>query len=364
MEKWTEKLFKGDFLVRGNLSRSIGIEEKVLIQPLMVKGKKVFQFTVFKEKKAFHSNFTEEEAQKALNRYLDGFKEAHFFTVEADLLALKEKGKWRVIEKKATKKMSVGLHNRKKKYLLEQEGHGGFWRALGIAGADGQIKKDKQAKFRQVNRFIEIVDSVLLDLKKESPLRIVDFGCGKAYLTFALYHYLVKVLKMPVDIVGIDLKKDVVENLENIRRELDYQDLKFVHADIKTFNVLEADMVISLHACDTATDLVLEKAIEAEAKVILAVPCCHHELYTKIKQPLLHPLLKHGILKERFSALATDALRALLLEDAGYSTHVIEFVDTEHTPKNLMIKAVRTGSEKSNKQQGDFLRFLMMLGEN
>lgn len=239
--------------------------------------------------------------------------------------------------------------------------NGPFWKALGIANASGKIKPDKQAKFRQVNRFLEIISTVIPHLEGKETLNIVDFGCGKAYLTFALYHYLTEKLNRKVQITGIDLKKDVVIHLETIRKDLGYKSLQFFVGDIKSFPIpnQRVDLVISLHACDTATDLVLDRAIQASAEVILAVPCCQHELYTKIKQPFLNPLLKHGILKERFAALATDALRALRLESSGYAVQVIEFIDTEHTPKNLMLKAIKSNQKNDTIAYDAFYSFLL-----
>lgn len=354
------QIFNDNFLIKAILSKPLSKEDKIVVVPLKIKGELQFQFTIYADKKALHRNLNPKEAEEAISAYLESFKEAHFYTVEADFLALRSKNKeWRWIQSKPTKKPEIPTHNRLKNYILDEASHAPFWKALGIANASGKIKPDKQAKFRQVNRFLEILSSVV----PEGDLNIVDFGCGKAYLTFALYHYLTAVLKRKVNITGIDLKKDVVDHLEAIRKNLGYHSLQFFEGDIKTFSIpnKRVDLVISLHACDKATDLVLDRALEVGAEVILAVPCCQHELYSKIKQPLLAPLLKHGILKERFSALATDALRALRLEAAGYSVQVIEFIDTEHTPKNLMLKAVKSDQvqQLNNTEYQKFYKFLL-----
>lgn len=358
------QIFNDNFLIKAILSKPVSknLEEKIVVVPLKIKDAIQFQFTIFAQKKALHRNINAKEAEAALSRYLENFKEAHFYTVEADFLALRSKtGEWRWIESKPTKKPEITSHNRLKNYVLDEDSHGPFWKALGIANASGKIKPDKQPKFRQVNRFLEIVSTVIPHLTGKDPLNIVDFGCGKAYLTFALYHYLTKTLNRKVKITGIDLKKDVVDHLEAIRKDLGYDSLQFFEGDIKSFPIpnKQVDLVISLHACDTATDLVLDRAIQANAEVILAVPCCQHELYTKIKQPLLNPLLKHGILKERFAALATDALRSLRLEASGYAVQVIEFIDTEHTPKNLMLKAIKSNHKTDDTAYKDFYSFLV-----
>lgn len=358
------KLFENNHLIHAVFSRPIKKDvEKVVIAPLELKGKKIFQFTTFVQNKALHKNYSQEEAEIVLKELQEKFKEAHFYTVDGDYLALKDKKSgWRLIQSKSTKAPRNLMHNRKKNYLLDAESSAEFWKALGIASSDGKIKPDKQAKFRQVNRFIEIVADVIPNLSAER-LCIVDFGCGKAYLTFALYYYLVEKLNRPVEMIGVDLKQDVVDHLEKIRKTLGYDSLKFYTGDIKTFPLPhhKIDLVVSLHACDTATDHVLNRAIKAGAEAILAVPCCQHAFYAKIKQPILNPLLKHGILKERFAALATDAARAAMLEISGYKTQVIEFIDTEHTPKNILIKAVKTEQLPSKELTKDYEAFLAFL---
>jgi SAM-dependent methyltransferase len=368
MQDLIQSLFRDDFLIQAVLSKPSkkGQDAKITIVPLSIKGQKVFQFTRFALPKAFHENHDPKDAQAALQRYLEFFKEAHFYTKEADILAMKAKtGEWRLIKSKSSKAQEVKTHNRLKQYALDEAGHAAFWKALGIANASGKIKPDRQAKFRQVNRFLEIVSDVIPHFPADQTLNIIDFGCGKAYLTFALYHYLVDVLKRSVSMVGIDLKQDVVNHLEGIRKALGFDCLQFYVGDIKTFPLPKEriDLVVSLHACDTATDHVLNRSIQAGVEVILAVPCCQHAFYSKIKQPALAPILKHGILKERFAALATDAARAAHLENSGYAVKVIEFIDTEHTPKNLMLKAIKSEAfpkPTSAQEFNDFLSYLSL----
>jgi hypothetical protein len=208
---------------------------------------------------------------------------------------------------------------------------------LGVMTPDGKVRAQRYDKFRQVNRFLELVDDVL----PRRPLRIVDFGSGKSYLTFALYHLLAVERGADVEVVGLDLKEDVIERCRSLAERLGYDRLRFEVGDIALFEGEPADVVVSLHACDTATDAALERAVRWRAEVILAVPCCQHELAGQLEVEELAPLLAHGILRERFAALATDAARAQLLEAVGYDAQVVEFVDLEHTAKNLLIRAVR-----------------------
>lgn len=341
---------------------SKGGPSKITCRPLEIKGQPGFQFTIEENNKAFHKNCDFGSVKDLFFKFLEPFKEVHLFTKEADLHFIRTKtNTWKGLKAKPSKKALPIAHNRQKQYLLDAGSHA-FWKALGIANSDGAIKPDKQAKFRQVNRYIELLDDVLAAFPKDKPLTIIDFGCGKAYLTFALYHYLVDILKRQVTMIGIDLKQDVVDKLEQIRKILDYHKLSFHAGDIRTYPIPSSvDIVISLHACDTATDAVLERAVVAGAHAIVAVPCCQHAFYTKIDHPDLKPLLKHGILKERFAALATDAARAALLESKGYATQVLEFIDTEHTPKNLMIRAIKSQALSSSLAE-EYRAFLHSLG--
>ena len=211
---------------------------------------------------------------------------------------------------------------------------------------DGKVKNKRYDKFRQLNRYLEIVNDVMEGMDQKF-IRIVDFGCGKAYLTFALYHYLVEILGKDVEIIGLDLKENVIDFGNETAKVLGYEKLSFIKGDIQSYGTEdEIDMVISLHACDTATDDALVKAIGWQAKIIMAVPCCQHELNPIINSDSLKGMLKYGIYKERLAALLTDALRASLLEQSGYNVDVLEFVSLEHSAKNLMIRAVKTGDQK------------------
>lgn len=233
---------------------------------------------------------------------------------------------------------------------------------LGVQTEDGKIRNQYYDKFRQINRFIEYIDDSLQYLPKDKQLRIIDFGSGKSYLTFALYHYLHIEKGYDLKVTGLDLKKEVIEHCQQIADDLQYEQLEFLVGDINNYNVEdEVDLVVTLHACDVATDLAIAQAINWKAKVILSVPCCQHELFSQIVAPELEVMLQHGLLKERFSALATDALRAELLSLAGYDVQLLEFIDMEHTPKNILIRAYYTGRQPTEKERQKYESFRDLL---
>lgn len=286
------------------------------------------------------------------------FRQALIHTKDACYhILINRKGFPTILKKKSTKKdPSIQLqHNRSKNYLLCEGNPIPFLIALGVMDSQGKIYPKKYDKFRQINRYLEIITDLLPALTSEStslPFRIIDFGCGKSYLTFALYYYLVQQLQLPIEIIGLDLKQEVIDGCIALAKQLGYHHLSFVVGNAKDYQTSQpVDMVISLHACNTATDIAIAKAIAWQAKVIVAVPCCHQELMHQINNSSLQILLKHGILRERFAAMVTDAMRAQLLEIHGYKSDVVEFIDMEHTPKNILIRAVRciNNSNNSNK---------------
>ena len=271
-----------------------------------------------------------------------------------------------VSEEKSPVSGEVGSPDRKSKNYLLQEGVPvPFLVHLGLMTAEGKVVKSKYDKFRQINRFLEMLDDVLGDvlklreseknpLSENSPLSIVDFGSGKSYLTFAVQHYLTEVKKIPAQIFGLDLKKDVIAYCNTLAQKLSLKNLSFAVGDIASFGEdRHPDIIVTLHACDTATDYALDYAIRQKAKAILSVPCCQHEINSQLAAKSVSedspfaPLLKYGLIKERFSALATDAIRADLLEQKGYKVQILEFIEESATPKNLLIRAVRTGKEKN-----------------
>ena len=239
---------------------------------------------------------------------------------------------------------TVAAHNRAKNYVLPAGVPCDFLIRLGIMSEDGTVFPRSYGKFRQINRYLEIVEDVFPYLPKDKTLKIIDFGCGKAYLTFALYHYLKVMKQRNVEIIGLDLKEDVIDFCSGVASDLGYDELKFLKGDIADYTDDHADMVVTLHACDTATDYALIHAVDWNTKVILSVPCCQHELFKQIKNDLHKPILKHGILKDRFTEYLTDGLRGLKLEACGYNVAMIEFTSLEHTARNIMIKAVKTNA--------------------
>lgn len=251
-------------------------------------------------------------------------------------------------------------HNRQKHYILKEGIPVPFLQDLGVMTGDGKVVRTKYDKFRQINRFLELIEDVLPALDAGQENRIIDFGCGKSYLTFAMYYYLHELKGYPVRITGLDLKKDVISRCSRLAESYGYDSLEFCHGDIADYSGADqVDMVVTLHACDTATDYALAKAVAWGAKVILSVPCCQHELNRTMENPLLKPVFQYGIIKERMAALYTDALRAQLLEHRGYRTQILEFIDMEHTPKNLLIRAVWDGRPKDNLGEiGEILEFL------
>jgi hypothetical protein len=308
---------------------------KVTVRPVLVDEELRYQFEYRKGGKATHANLLPLEAETELAGLIHrDFRQALLQTPAHDYQVLDGE---KVLRRPPTGKPAGLEHNRRKRRLLEEGRPVPFLVELGVMTPEGKVRAQRYDKFRQVNRFLELVDDVL----PQRPLSIVDFGSGKSYLTFALYHLLAVERGVDVDVIGLDLKEDVIERCRSLAKRLGYERLRFEVGDIALFEGEPADVVVSLHACDTATDAALERAVRWGAEVILAVPCCQHELAGQLRVDALAPLLSHGILRERFAALATDAARAQLLEAVGYDTQVVEFIDLEHTAKNLLIRAVR-----------------------
>ncbi len=332
---------------------------KVKVRPLEKRGQLVFQFEAFTEKQAFHSNLDKKEAGEKFMEYAEQFRQIQIETTgEEYTVLISKKGKAAV--KKRKKKVKTGQadlsHNRKKHYILEEGVPVPFLHDLGVMTEDGKIVKTRTDKFRQINRFLEFIEDILPRLDRERELTILDFGCGKSYLTFAMYYYLHELKGYDIRIIGLDLKEDVIEHCGKLAEKYGYEKLTFLVGDIADYSGTDhVDMVVTLHACDTATDYALAKAVGWKADVILSVPCCQHELNGQLSGISgggnLAPVLDYGLLRERFAALATDGLRAKYLERSGYETQVLEFIDMEHTPKNILLRAVRRDSD-SGKTSG------------
>lgn len=318
---------------------------KVIAKLIEIKAGPRVQFTFVEATRETHRNATfDEAAAEARALFESSYQEANLFLASADVtFKRRNDGTLDVVSRKPSKQATLPvLHNRGKQYLIPDGVPCPFLIEIGVMTREGQVRAAKYDKFRQVNRFLELVNDVLPELPKDGVLRVVDFGCGKSYLTFALHHLLTVIHQRDVEIVGLDLKREVMAHCEEVARKLDCRGLTFRVGDIAAHETGDpVHLTVSLHACDVATDAALLKAIGWGTQVILAVPCCQHEFASKMSRELLPPLQRHGILRERFASLATDAYRALLLERHGYRTQVIEFIDMEHTPKNLMLRAIR-----------------------
>ena len=322
------------------------LADKVKILPVKLKEQLYFQTSVSDGKKEFHKNYEKAELLEQLDHWLrKDYRQLQMDTTTQSIQALvSKKGKTTVKQKIARDMRSARVldHNRKKRYLLEEGTPIPFLVDLGVMTAEGAIVRSRYDKFRQINRYLEFVEDILPELDKDRELTLIDFGCGKSYLTFALYYYLTVKKQYRIRMIGLDLKKDVMEHCQELAEKYGYDRLTFLTGDIADYDGVElVDMVVSLHACDTATDYALEKALQWNAKVIFAVPCCHHELNRQMHSTEMNPVLKYGLIQERMAALMTDAFRADVLELEGYQVQVLEFIDMEHTPKNILIRAVK-----------------------
>lgn len=334
---------------------------KICARPMLKNKSLLFQIEEYTKTQVFHKNLTAGDASSYLTGKLSSdtssqtasFKNALVETKSFTANVLVSKKGTITIKKKmnaSPKQTKISLsHNRKKKYILEEGIPVPFLIDLGVMTQNGNIINAHYDKFRQINRFLEYIEDILPSLPTGRELRILDFGCGKSYLTFAIYYYL---KGYPVRITGLDLKEDVIRHCNELAVKYGYDKLEFLCGDIAYYDgCSQVDMVVTLHACDTATDYALAKAVGWGAKVILSVPCCQHELNKQMKNDLLSPVLHYGILKERMAALITDGLRAQILEANGYRTQILEFIDMAHTPKNLLIRAVYNGHCADNKAQ-------------
>ena len=343
---------------------------KVKIRPVLLQGTLVFQETLYRGTQVFHSNYVMADMENAILEYMTIiFKQAELKSnAQQATVLVSKKGKITIKKRgnnlkgvEAEGKNEALSHDRKKQYILQEGRPVDFLVGLGVQTKDGKVSKAKYDKFRQINRYLEFIEDVIDELPKEKSIRIIDFGCGKSYLTFAMYYYLHELQGRNVEITGLDLKEEVINHCNQLAIQCGYENLSFEKGDISTYQGADqVDMVVSLHACDVATDYAIEKAVNWGAKVIMAVPCCQHEVNKQIKCEQLAPVLKYGLIKERMSALITDAVRANILEQRGYDTQILEFIDMEHTPKNLLIRAVkRQGMRPKIKNNiDDFMEFI------
>ena len=331
--------------------------KKVKVRPVLKKEQLLFQCEEHRNNQVFHENCASAQAVDVLCKYMEQFRQMQLETKQMRYTVLvSKKGKVTIQKKQQTgcvKEVNLS-HNRSKRYILEEGITVPFLQDLGVMTQEGKIVRTKFDKFRQINRFLEFIEDILPQLDKEREVTILDFGCGKSYLTFAMYYYLHELKQMDVRIIGLDLKKEVIRHCNELSEKYGYEKLKFLEGNIADYTgVDEVDMVVTLHACDTATDFALAKAVGWNAKVILSVPCCQHELNGQMKSDVLAPILKYGLIKERLAALVTDAMRAEYLEGQGYDAQILEFIDMEHTPKNILIRAVKSGKPRCNRERLD-----------
>ena len=325
---------------------------KVKIRPVMKQDRLLFQCEEYRNNQAFHLNLEAEATSEYVENQMKVFKQMQMETRQFRYQVLvSKKGKMTIQKRLQTAEVKEVnySHNRAKHYILEEGKTVPFLRDLGVMTKTGEIVRTKFDKFRQINRFLEFIEDILPQLPKDREVTILDFGCGKSYLTFAMYYYLHELNGYDIRIIGLDPKTDVIEACNQLAKKYGYKKLKFLEGNIADYTGSdEVDMVVTLHACDTATDFALAKAVGWKAKVILSVPCCQHELNGQMANEVLAPLFSYGLIKERMAALVTDSLRAEYLKREGYDTKISEFIYMEHTPKNILIRAVYTGKRGDN----------------
>lgn len=342
-----------------------------------------FQAEFFTEKQAFQKSFTAEQAREFIEKHAGtAFKNCIVKTDTEEITTMaNKKGEIKVF-RKATKNFSTeqkfsNNFNRIKNYILQEGNPVSFLIELGVMTKDGKVVAQKYDKFRQINRFLEFINDIIESIEnlngasytQENPLRIVDFGSGKSYLTFAVYYFLTELKKIPVYITGLDLKEDVIKNCDSLAKKLGCKNLEFKIGNIADYSSEKnPDIIITLHACDTATDFALDYAVKHNAKAILSVPCCQHEINSQLEKQKIKSespfasIERFGILRERFAAIATDAIRAELLEQCGYTVQVLEFIDMSHTPKNILIRAVKKQSDNFKNKESK-IRMKSLLDE-
>ena len=328
---------------------------KIKIRPIRLKGQICYQASATEGQKVLHKNYGRTELIEYVEKELaENFRQFQAQGAVTDgVVLVSKKGKMTIKQKhhEQKEKVQIQAHNRVKQYILKEGVPVPFLIDLGVMNEQGKIIHARYDKFRQINRFLEFIEDILPRLSRDREITILDFGCGKSYLTFAMYYYLHELKEYDIRIIGLDLKKEVICHCNELSEKYGYEKLRFLEGDIADYTgVNKVDMVVTLHACDTATDYALAKAVGWDAKVILSVPCCQHELNRQIRNEVLEPVLRYGLLKERMAALITDGLRAQYLEREGYEAQILEFIDMEHTPKNILIRAVKRNQKADQKE--------------
>lgn len=348
-------------------------EIKSVITPKEISGKLALQLETFsKDNKAYHTNIRDSFEAELMGIFAK-YSQINLITTVGDCQFMRAKsGKETLI---GNKKIEIALkdgnfkvvdlerNNKTKKYILS--GEEDFLKKLGVSDQNGRIRDKMQSKFRQINRFIEHIAEIK-DKLPEKSINIYDLCCGKSYLSFAVYHYFKNVLGMDVNMVCVDLKADVIEYCQAVASRIGFEGMEFICGDIIKYDMKnKPHLVISLHACDTATDIVLNKASENGADVILSTPCCHHELNHTLNCQTLEFIAKHSMLRQKMCDALTDALRLMKLESEGYNVAALELIDPEDTPKNIMLRAIKRNNpdpkraEELKKQYNDTLNFLL-----
>ena len=313
-----------------------------------------------------HTNIVTTDSSNIENTIKELFelaKDINVVTIDENInIKISKKFKISVSRKKTTTKTISFEHNKKKDYFLDEKQKYPFLIELGIQNKDGKVIKSKYNKFKQINKYLEFIKQATTQLDSNKQITILDFGSGKSYLTFSTYYYLTEVLNMDVKIIGIDLKKEVIEHCNNITEKLNFSNLSFIYGDVIDYeNKDKIDMVISLHACNTATDIAILKALGWKAKVFFAVPCCQKEVNGQLNADFLPFMLKHGIVKEKFSTLLTDSVRSEVLEAFGYKSDIVEFISAENTPKNQLIRAYKTTNNVDKEKLSNIKKFTSSL---
>lgn len=343
-----ERVLQEKILQKAVFSRSLDKQVKKAVAKIFAKGKALFvqveRFTA--DNKAIHENIPFEEASARLSAMaMNEFVQTDLFTSEGFCeILVSAKGHVHIASGlppvSSGARTEIAGHDRKKQYLLDPVAHAAFLSALGVSDASGVIFEKKRSKFRQINRFLELLNDVYDKLPPVGSLTVCDLCCGKSYLTFAVYYYLTEMRKRTVTLFGVDRKTDVIDFCRETAERLGCTGMHFLAEDINIFDPqMPVDMVVSLHACDIATDMVLDFAVRREAKLILSTPCCHHEMMHSIRSEPLTFITRHSMLKQKLCDAATDALRCLKLEAFGYAVETLELIDAEETPKNVMIRA-------------------------
>lgn len=348
----SEEIIK--IVISNKINKEFAYNKINIEQKINNKGKKYYQIEKFTDKQVFHENIEAKDLEKELiNLVNNNYKQVSAWSNETTFdLKISKKGKVFLGKKKGNNKNIVNKsHNKEKNYILKEGMIIEPLIDLGVFTKEGKVINSKYDKYKQINRFIEIIDD---EIKKNDykELTILDFGCGKSYLTFVLYYYFVEIKNIKVKMIGLDLKEDVIKKCNEIAKRYKYDNLHFELGDINGYKYENnVDMVITLHACDTATDYALYNAVKWNAKMIFSVPCCQHEFNAQIQPESLSIISKYGIIQERVSALMTDAVRGNLLEAVGYKTQLLEFIDIAHSPKNILIRASKSKISLDKRQK-------------